>query len=243
MGQGVFQEENASFTGVKPGAKTLEAVSHDPPSLALEPVLQDSDSMSMRAIRKRNEEAYYRGVRENRELQRWLEFGKYTRGTREIRLLAERLYRENRVVFLDGSVREVEETHDPIRDYIVKSLIFVAGSIHAPFFVDGEYRQLSLGQIPADRVLSQGWGWCDEKSILFASLMRAKGIPTKIVIRKYAETDYFYGAREAHSENLVWWNNTWVKVDPSFAKFGSWTANGEDITMEDNIFMSDVEKW
>jgi hypothetical protein len=197
-----------------------------------------------REEREKKEEMYYETVQRNKqELGQWLEFGKYTRNTSEIRVLTENLYKGEAVVFPDGSIKDVEKTDDPIRDYIVKSLIFVAGSIHSPPLENGKYKQLSVGQIPADKVLARGWGWCDEKSILFASLMRVQGIPAKIVVRKYARDDYFYGALEVHSENLVWWNNTWVKVDPSFAKFGSWTANGEDVTMEDNIFMSNVEKW
>ena len=193
---------------------------------------------------KKKERIYYESVKKNaHELSRWLEFGKYTRNTTEIRVLSEELYKAEAVIFPDGSVKYVEKTDDPIRDYIIKSLIFVAGSIHSPPIDNGKYRELSLHQIPADEVLAYGWGWCDEKSILFASLMRVKGVPAKIVIRKYARDDYFYGAPEVHSENLVWWNNTWVKVDPSFAKFGAWMANGEDITMEDNVFMSNVERW
>lgn len=53
------------------------------------------------------------------------------------------------------------------------------------------------------KLLAHILGWCDEKSILFASLMKIKVILTKIVIRKNTSDDYFMEPRNCTAR--IWY--------------------------------------
>ncbi len=64
-------------------------------------------------------------------------------------------------------------------------------------------------------VLEQGYGDCNEHSVLFAALARAADIPTDVVVGLiYQRGAYYY-----HAWDAVYVNGEWVFVDPIFNEF------------------------
>jgi hypothetical protein len=196
-------------------------------------------------IRAENEELYYQNVALNPSLDLFLRPGEYTKPDERIVNLSDYLWEHETVTFSDGSALLIASTENSIVDYVNRSLAFVAGEIENGKVLymkyDEYYKKVYQGQIPAAEILEKKVGACDEKAILFKSLMLAKGIPTQIKIYQNNEV--------AHAQNLVYlpWNGSyrWVKVDPSGGnRFDRWTLDkGVDITNRDTIFASNVERW
>lgn len=64
-------------------------------------------------------------------------------------------------------------------------------------------------------VLKQGYGDCNEHSVLFAALARAAGIPTEVVVGLiYQGGAYYY-----HAWDAVYVDGQWIFVDPIFYEF------------------------
>jgi hypothetical protein len=180
--------------------------------------------------RMEREREYYLKVSSNPTLLEYVKMGKYTRDTPEIRDQADRLYNNSNISFSGYEYSGYVSTGDPIEDYIRKSLLWVYVSISTPFIIDFD---LARNQKDASWVLKNKKGYCDEKSILFTSLMRVKGIPSKIVIKELngrRTYDKVYGNYVAHAEVLVWLDGNWVVADPSHNYFGKGYATGKEIT-------------
>ena len=64
----------------------------------------------------------------------------------------------------------------------------------------------------AVKALSEGLGDCTEHAVLFASLMRAHGVPTRIVAGLHLTTG---GRWEYHMWNSYWDGDRWLNIDPS----------------------------
>lgn len=190
-----------------------------------------------------NEKKYRDSVSENQALNQHLEYGLFTRNTSLIQNISTQLWEDKSIY-----------TEDPIYDYIVKARDWVFHEIEYPYFT---YPALLWKQIDAQTTLTtrvreyhtKPKGYCDEKDIVFKSFMLQKDIPTQI--RVLEKTDEF-GNIYRHSAVLVWWNNSWIKVDPSkYAKVGHWGAGWEkegveDITEKaplDAAYMISAEKW
>jgi transglutaminase-like putative cysteine protease len=179
---------------------------------------------------------------------KYLKEGKYTKVTPEIKALADKLFREEKPVYVlyasNDVVRRVKSevltpsdllveyttTDNPVRDYIVRALVFVADSIAQPF-PDSSHDYELFNRLSAEEVLENRVGYCDERVILFRSLMIARGIPARIVVREWSSSD---GLKDEypHVEAEVYYDGKWVKVDPSYKLFGMWAANGRDLTEE-----------
>jgi tetratricopeptide (TPR) repeat protein len=61
-------------------------------------------------------------------------------------------------------------------------------------------------------ILAQGGGDCTEHAVLFASLMRAQGIPTRLVTGMYLTPG---GIWAFHMWNAYWNGSSWVSIDPA----------------------------
>ncbi len=64
-------------------------------------------------------------------------------------------------------------------------------------------------------VLHQGYGDCNEHSVLFAALARAAGIPTRITVGLVYQGDAYY----YHAWDAVYLHGQWVFVDPVMGEF------------------------
>lgn len=173
------------------------------------------------------------------DLSLYLREGKYTKLTPRIMELAENISMSEDPVYVFDAYGLVEgdktsdllveytPSNDTVKDYIIKALAYVGNNIHQPF-IDELYTRELYHQISAHETLVAGVGYCDERAILFKSLMLARGIPVKIVGREWAAEDGLQSIYP-HVAAEVWYNNEWVKVDPSFKLFGFWAANGQEI--------------
>lgn len=158
--------------------------------------------------------------------------------------LANELWDNSTIVFLDGSKKYIKPTNNPYYDFVLKTSIWMV-SIKPVGTVE---EQIYYHQISAGEVLKSGKGLCDEVAILYCSIMRNKDIPCKIVANLFDKNDKLYNPYrpyEVHAQNLVFLNGEWIKVDPSLKRFsiGEWGANGQDVTYKDTEWYSDMEGW
>lgn len=185
-----------------------------------------ASNLTFKTKRWYNERQYYKSVKDNASLQPWIGEGIYTRpNDPAIIAKAEELW-----------VNDSVYTNDEVHDYINKTAKFV--STLRPVSERENYT-IHHHQIPADEILRTHRGLCDERMILFCSLMRVKGIPCQI------RTIWADGSGDIHSVGLVWWNDSWYKVDPLNKNpiLGAWSVNGRDMTHWDNEYWKEVENW
>jgi hypothetical protein len=230
----IFNEKEEGLTGYSQLAQSNEMLSADAEESknahkASEEGLLTVEENEAKNAPKIVERDYYLKVSSNQALLEYVKMGKYTRDTPEIRDQADRLYNNSNISFSGYEYSGYVSTGDPIEDYIRKSLLWVYGSISTPFIVDFD---LARNQKDASWVLENKKGYCDEKSILFASLMRVRGIPSKIIIKELNGRTYdkVYGSYVAHAEVLVWLDDNWVTADPSHNYLGKGYATGKEIT-------------
>ncbi len=83
---------------------------------------------------------------------------------------------------------------------------------------------LSVAGMKASKVLSDGYGWCVNKSALLAAACRAAGIPAKVGyadVRNHLSTERL---RQAIGSDIYYWhsytvihlNGKWLKATPAF---------------------------
>jgi len=108
---------------------------------------------------------------------------------------------------------------DP-RDVAVRLYYAVRDGVrYDPYRVD-----TSTEGLTASRTLEKGYGFCITKAVLFAALLRARGIPARLGfadvrnhltserLRKTMGTDLF----AYHGYTDVWLDGRWVKATPAF---------------------------
>lgn len=105
----------------------------------------------------------------------------------------------NRIV-ADGSKRPEELLFDFVIDTVRYDMKSVDDAKDGSYIVD------------VKRTLKTGKGLCIDYSSLYASLMRAQGIPTKVVYGYYADCGY-------HAWNEAYIDGEWVSMDATMCDF------------------------
>jgi transglutaminase-like putative cysteine protease len=110
-----------------------------------------------------------------------------------------------------------------------------------PSYWDAFYNQKS-----AEWVLDNRKGFCDEASILLASLLRVKGIPVRIVIRGYTGGEFeaqlispelLQTFTVTHAEEEIWLSRyEKIKTDSSYGARDYWSAMGVEYDLGQNAW-------
>lgn len=168
---------------------------------------------------------YWSEVNQNESLKPFLEFARTiphshvtddcTRDTPEIRAVAKGIWKNDTIVYPDGERITSIRSNDPIADYVKNSILYVSGTIEPSY----DNWTVVKYQIPADVVLRDRIGMCDEIVALFCSLMKVKGIPCE-------PKAVWHGTETtSHAQAKVYVSGGWLKVDPTYRIFGSWSVD------------------
>lgn len=89
------------------------------------------------------------------------------------------------------------------------------GWIATQKLIDWMYNNVKFALIPetltAEQILQKKSGKCVEFAVLFASLARSAGLPTRVALGERYQDNMWVG----HMWNEVWMNGEWITVDPS----------------------------
>lgn len=195
----------------------------------------------------------YRFKRFNIPVEKYLGFGNYTSNSERIRLLSEELYYNETIGPLNSSSSKFfirltvpRDESDLASNYVEKVLYYVWWTVSPVSKDDPSYWDAFYNQKSAEWVLDNRKGFCDEASILLASLLRVKGIPVRIVIRGYTGGEFeaqlispelLQTFTVTHAEEEIWLSRyEKIKTDSSYGARDYWSAMGVEYDLGQNAW-------